>query len=189
LPIARILVWNFEFGILDAADRPRHNLWGEFFTRAPMITLVQVETPRQVEDVRQLLREYEASLNVSLCFQGFEKELAELPGDYAPPRGRLLLAYDGGQPAGCIALRALDDETSEMKRLYLRPGFRGQGAGRQMATAIIEEARKLGYKRMRLDTLAAMQEARALYESLGFKRIEPYYRNPHPGAEFMELEL
>jgi len=154
-----------------------------------MIALVQIETPQQVEDARQLLREYEASLNVSLCFQGFEQELAELPGDYAPPRGRLLVGYDGGRPAGCIALRALDDETCEMKRLYLRPGFRGKGAGRQMAAAVIEQARQLGYKRMRLDTLAAMQEARALYESLGFKPIEPYYHNPHPGTEFMELEL
>jgi len=154
-----------------------------------MITLVQVETPQQVEDVRQLLREYEASLNVSLCFQGFEKELAELPGDYAPPRGRLLLAYDDGRPAGCIALRALNDETCEMKRLYLRPGFRGKGAGRRLAMAIVEQARNLGYERMRLDTLAAMREARALYQSLGFKPIEPYYHNPHPGAEFMELEL
>jgi len=154
-----------------------------------MITLVQVETPQQVEDVRQLLREYEASLNVSLCFQGFETELAELPGDYAPPRGRLLLGYDGGRPAGCIALRALDDETCEMKRLYLRPGFRGRGAGRRLAAAVISEARTLGYKRMRLDTLAAMREARTLYESLGFKRIVPYYDNPHAGTEFMELEL
>ena len=154
-----------------------------------MIITVQVETPRQVEDARQLLREYEASLEVSLGFQGFERELAELPGDYAPPRGRLLVGYEGGQPAGCIALRELDDETCEMKRLYLRPGFRGQGAGRRMAKGIIEEARKLGYRRMRLDTLAAMQQARALYESLGFKRIEPYYHNPHPGTEFMELEL
>jgi len=159
------------------------------FCQAPMITLLQVETPQQIDDVRRLLREYEASLNVSLCFQGFEKELAELPGDYAPPRGRLLLGYEGSQPAGCIALRALDDETCEMKRLYLRPGFRGQGAGRQIATAIIEEARNLGYKRMRLDTLATMREARALYASLGFGRVEPYYHNPHPGTEFMELNL
>jgi GNAT superfamily N-acetyltransferase len=154
-----------------------------------MMTLVQVETPQQIEEVRRLLREYEASLNVSLCFQGFEKELAELPGDYAPPGGRLLLACDGNQPAGCVALRGLDAETCEMKRLYLRPEFRGQGAGRRLARALIQEARTLGYKRMRLDTLAAMQEARALYESLGFKRIEPYYHNPHPGTEFMELEL
>jgi len=159
------------------------------FCQLPMITLLQVETPQQVDEVRRLLREYEASLNVSLCFQGFEKELAELPGDYAPPRGRLLLGYDGGQPAGCVALRALDDETCEMKRLYLRPGFRGKGAGRQIATGIIEEARNLGYKRMRLDTLATMREARALYASLGFGRVEPYYHNPHPGTEFMELNL
>jgi len=155
----------------------------------PMMTLVQVETPQQIEEVRRLLREYEASLNVSLCFQGFEKELAELPGDYAPLRGRLLLECDGDQLAGCVALRELDEETCEMKRLYLRPEFRGQGAGRRLARAVIQEARTLGYKRMRLDTLAAMQEAKALYESLGFKRIEPYYRNPYPGTEFMELEL
>jgi carbonic anhydrase len=154
-----------------------------------MMTLVQVETPQQIEEVRRLLREYEASLNVSLCFQGFEKELAELPGEYAPPRGRLLLACDGAQPAGCVALRELDEETCEMKRLYLRTEFRGQGAGRRLARAVIQEARTLGYKRMRLDTLAAMQEAKALYESLGFKRIEPYYHNPHPGTEFMELEF
>jgi len=153
------------------------------------MTLVQVETPRQIEEVRRLLREYEASLNVSLCFQGFEKELAELPGDYAPPRGRLLLGCDGDQPAGCVALRGLGEDTCEMKRLYLRPEFRGQGAGRWLARAVIREARTLGYKRMRLDTLAVMREAKALYESLGFKRIEPYYHNPHPGTEFMELEL
>jgi ribosomal protein S18 acetylase RimI-like enzyme len=154
-----------------------------------MMTLVQVETPQQIEEVRSLLREYEASLNVSLCFQGFEKELAELPGDYAPPRGRLLLECDGDQLAGCVALRELDEETCEMKRLYLRPEFRGQGAGRRLARSVIQEARTLGYKRMRLDTLAAMREAKALYESLGFKRIEPYYQNPLPGTEFMELEL
>lgn len=153
------------------------------------MTLVQVETPQQIEEVRSLLREYEASLNVSLCFQGFEKELAELPGDYAPPRGRLLLECDGDQLAGCVALRELDEETCEMKRLYLRPEFRGQGAGRRLARSVIQEARTLGYKRMRLDTLAAMREAKALYESLGFKRIEPYYQNPLPGTEFMELEL
>ena len=154
-----------------------------------MITLVQVETPQQIEEIRRLLREYEASLNVSLCFQGFEKELAELPGAYAPPGGRLLLGCDDGQPAGCVALRGLDREACEMKRLYVRPAFRGKGAGRLLATAIIDEARRLGYKRMRLDTLATMLEAKALYALLGFKRMEPYYHNPHPGSEFMELEL
>jgi ribosomal protein S18 acetylase RimI-like enzyme len=154
-----------------------------------MMKLAQAETPEQVEEVRRLLREYEASLGVSLCFQGFERELAELPGEYAPPGGRLLLALDTGQAVGCVALRGLDDETCEMKRLYLRPGFRGRGAGRWLALAIVDEARKIGYKKMRLDTLPSMREATALYESLGFKPIEPYCHNPIPGAIFMELKL
>jgi ribosomal protein S18 acetylase RimI-like enzyme len=154
-----------------------------------MMKLAQAETPEEIEEVRQLLREYEASLEVSLCFQGFERELAALPGDYAPPGGRLLLASDTGQAVGCVALRRLDEESCEMKRLYLRPGFRGRGAGRLLAVAIIGEARKIGYEKMRLDTLAAMREARALYESLGFKRIEPYCHNPTQGAVFMELRL
>ena len=151
--------------------------------------LAQAETPEQIEEVRKLLREYEASLGVSLCFQGFERELAALPGEYAPPAGRLLLALEAGQALGCVALRKLDDETCEMKRLYLRPEFRGKGAGRSLALAIIDEARKIGCNKMRLDTLPSMREAIALYESLGFKRIEPYYRNPVPGAVFMELKL
>jgi ribosomal protein S18 acetylase RimI-like enzyme len=154
-----------------------------------MMELVQAETPEQIEEVRRLLREYEASLGVSLCFQGFERELAKLPGEYAPPGGRLLLALEAGQAVGCVALRRLDDETCEMKRLYLRPGSRGRGAGRLLALAIIDEARKLGCNKMRLDTLPSMREAIALYESLGFKRIEPYYCNPVPGAVFMELKL
>jgi len=151
--------------------------------------LAQAETPEQIEEVRRLLREYEASLGVSLCFQGFERELAALPGEYAPPAGRLLLALEAGHALGCVALRKLDDETCEMKRLYLRPEFRGKGAGRSLALAIIDEARKIGCNKMRLDTLPSMREAIALYESLGFKRIEPYYRNPVPGAVFMELKL
>jgi len=151
--------------------------------------LTQAETPEQIEEVRRLLREYEASLGVSLCFQGFERELATLPGEYAPPAGRLLLAFETGQAVGCVALRKLDDETCEMKRLYLRPEFRGKGAGRLLALAIIDEARKIGCNKMRLDTLPSMREAIALYESLGFKRIEPYYPNPVPGAVFMELKL
>jgi ribosomal protein S18 acetylase RimI-like enzyme len=154
-----------------------------------MMKLPQAETPEHIEEVRRLLREYEASLGVSLCFQGFEKELAELPGEYAPPGGRLLLALEAGQAIGCVGLRRLDDETCEMKRLYLRPEFRGRGAGRWLALAIIDEARKIGYKKMRLDTLPSMREAIALYESLGFKRIEPYCHNPVPGAVFMELRL
>jgi ribosomal protein S18 acetylase RimI-like enzyme len=154
-----------------------------------MMKLAQAETPEQIQEVRRLLREYEASLDVSLCFQGFEKELAELPGEYTPPGGRLLLALEAGQAVGCVGLRRLDDEACEMKRLYLRPGFRGGGTGRWLALAIIDEARKIGYKKMRLDTLPSMREAIALYESLGFKRIEPYCHNPVPGAVFMELRL
>jgi ribosomal protein S18 acetylase RimI-like enzyme len=151
--------------------------------------LAQVETREQIEDVKRLLREYEASLGIDLCFQGFERELAELPGEYAPPGGRLLLALDADQAVGCVALRRIDDGTCEMKRLYLRPGFRGRGAGRLLAVAIIAEARKIGYKKMRLDTLASMREAMALYETLGFKRIEPYRHNPTEGAVFLELKL
>jgi ribosomal protein S18 acetylase RimI-like enzyme len=151
--------------------------------------LAQAETFEQIEEARRLLREYEGSLGVSLCFQGFERELAALPGEYAPPAGRLLLALDTGQVVGCVALRRLDERTCEMKRLYLRPEFRGRGAGRGLAFAIIDEARKIGYNKMRLDTLPSMREAIELYESLGFKRIEPYYPNPVPGAVFMELEL
>ena len=154
-----------------------------------MMKLDQAETPEQVEEVRRLLREYEASLGVSLCFQGFERELAELPGEYAPPGGRLWMALRADQAVGCVALRRIDDETCEMKRLYLRAGFRGRGAGRLLAVAIIGEARKIGYQKMRLDTLAEMREARTLYESLGFKRIEPYYHNPMQGVIFMELKL
>jgi ribosomal protein S18 acetylase RimI-like enzyme len=154
-----------------------------------MMKLAQAETPEQIEEARQLLREYEASLGVSLCFQGFEKELAALPGEYAPPGGRLLLALDTGQAVGCVGLRGLDDETCEMKRLYLRPPFRGRGIGRLLALSIIDEARKIGYEKMQLDTLPSMREAIALYESLGFKRIEPYYDNPVPGAIFMQLKL
>ncbi|MGA2476415.1 MAG: GNAT family N-acetyltransferase [Terriglobia bacterium] len=154
-----------------------------------MMKLDQAETPEEIEEVRRLLREYEASLGVSLCFQGFERELAELPGEYAPPGGRLWMALRADQAVGCVALRRIDDETCEMKRLYLRAGFRGRGAGRLLAVAIIGEARKIGYQKMRLDTLAEMREARTLYESLGFKRIEPYYHNPMQGVIFMELKL
>ena len=151
--------------------------------------LAQAETPEQIEEARRLLREYEGSLGVSLCFQGFERELAALPGEYAPPAGRLLLARETGQAVGCVALRRLDEGTCEMKRLYLRPGFRGRGGGRRLALAIIDEARKIGYHKMRLDTLPSMREAIKLYESLGFKPIEPYYPNPVPGAVYMEMKL
>jgi len=138
-----------------------------------------------LDEIRTMLREYEAWLEVDLCFQGFEKELAALPGDYAPPRGRLLIA----RGAGCVALRPLEEATCEMKRLYVRDAYRGSGLGRSLVRTLIGEARAIGYKRMRLDTLPKMEGAQKLYASLGFKDIEPYRNNPVPGARFLELEL
>jgi putative acetyltransferase len=155
-----------------------------------MVTIVPVATSGDVDRVRALFREYEQSLGVDLCFQGFAEELAALPGAYAPPRGRLLMALDDrGQAAGCIALRPLANDVCEMKRLYLRPSLRGKGAGRALARRIMDEARAAGYRAMRLDTLPTMTEAIAMYESLGFRRIEPYYPSPVPGTIYMERTL
>jgi GNAT superfamily N-acetyltransferase len=142
-----------------------------------------------VEAVRRLFVEYQESLGVDLCFQGFDRELAELPGDYAPPEGSLLVARAEDGIVACVALRRLDPQTCEMKRLYVRPRQRGLGLGRALAEAVIAEARRIGYVRMRLDTLPSMNEAAALYEHLGFRDIEPYTANPVPGVRFLQLEL
>ena len=152
--------------------------------------LIQAQSSEEIEQARQLFKEYAAWLEINLCFQNFEKELADLPGDYATPNGRLLLAYDDNESAGCVALRKIDDGICEMKRLFVRDKFRGQGLGRSLIDAIISEAKDIGYKRMRLDTLPPkMNDAIALYRSFGFKEIKPYYKNPVPGAIFMELNL
>jgi putative acetyltransferase len=142
-----------------------------------------------LREVRALLEEYAAQLGIDLEFQGFAAELIELPGAYAPPAGGLLLGRVGGRPAGCIGVRPLEGDVCEMKRLYVRPGFRGAGLGRRLASAAVDEARAAGYSAMRLDTLSGMAEARGLYQRLGFRPIAAYRHNPIPGAEFLELTL
>jgi putative acetyltransferase len=154
-----------------------------------MPVICEVRTGGDVEQVRRLFVEYQAALGVDLCFQGFAEELATLPGNYSRPGGRLLLAVDGATILGGIALRALQGADCEMKRLYVRPEGRGQGVGRMLAAAVIGEARQAGYHRILLDTLPAMKEAQALYRSLGFKEIAPYYPNPIEGTSYMALSL
>lgn len=154
------------------------------------LALVQVEMPAQIAHARELFLEYARSLGFSLCFQNFDAELAGLPGDYAPPDGRLLLAQYENQLAGCVALHKLDSKICEMKRLYLRPQFRGKGLGRALADRIIAEARQIGYQGIRLDTVEpVMKDAVAMYRRLGFREIDSYRANPIAGALYMELEL
>ena len=138
---------------------------------------------------RELFVEYQQGLGVSLCFQGFDRELATLPADYARPRGRLILARIAGEPAGCVALRALGEGEAEMKRLFVRPAYRGMGIGRTLVECVIDEARGLGYRILRLDTLPSMDTAQALYAELGFSETPPYNDHPIEGTRFMALEL
>jgi GNAT superfamily N-acetyltransferase len=155
------------------------------------VRIVPAQGPAEIDAARILFREYAAGLGFDLAFQGFEAELAALPGDYAPPRGALLLARgdDAETWAGCVALRSLDREVCEMKRLFVRPAWRGTGLGRRLAEAILDAGRRLGYVRMRLDTVPAMQNAIGLYESLGFRDIAPYRHNPVPGTRWLEAPL
>jgi len=152
--------------------------------------IFQATTDEHIEHARTLFKEYETGVGISLCFQNFEHELKTLPGDYAPPDGRLLLAEDDDdQIAGCIAMRKLDPGICEMKRLFVRPAYRSTGLGRVLVNTLIDEARNLGYTHIRLDTLPGrMDKAIALYQSIGFVEIEPYYASVE-GAKFMELDL
>jgi putative acetyltransferase len=165
-------------------------LMSERFRSVPQLQFAQAELPTQIAQARELFLEYAQSLGFSLCFQNFDQELAGLPGDYAPPEGRLLLAKYEGQVAGCVALHRLEDGICEMKRLYLRPQFRGKGIGRALTDRIISEARQIGYQRMRLDTVEpVMKDAVEMYRKLGFKEIPPYRPNPIAGALYMESQL
>jgi len=154
------------------------------------LCFAQAESATQIALARDLFLEYAQSLGFSLCFQNFDQELASLPGHYAPPEGRLLLAEYETHLAGCVALHKLEDGICEMKRLYLRPQFRGKGLGRAFAERIIADAHSIGYLRMRLDTVEpVMKDAVAMYRKLGFKEIDPYCTNPIAGALYMELML
>lgn len=154
-----------------------------------MIRIVPAIAPGEIETVQALFREYAASIGGEICFQGFEKELAGLPGEYAPPNGRLYLAYVNDAVAGCVGLRKIGEGICEMKRLYVRPLHRGKGVGRQLVLELFKDAREIGYSKMRLDTLPSMKRAQELYQALGFKPTEPYRPNPVPGALFFELDL
>lgn len=159
----------------------------------PAVLLHLAVTPKDWNEARTLFLEYSNGLKVDLCFQGFESELANLPGEYAAPRGALLLATVDGMIAGCCALRPLDSSdysnAAEMKRLFVRPAFRGLGLGRLLTEAILESAQKAGYSCVLLDTLDDMESARALYEDLGFEEIPPYYHNPIAGAHYLKVDI
>jgi len=164
----------------------------------PTLSIRAAATPDDLAQARALFEEYAAWLAVDLCFQGFAEELATLPGAYAPPRGMLLLAGPADSPVGCIALRPLDvgdggaageAGIAEVKRLYVRPAARGTGLGRRLVQAVLDGARAIGYRELKLDTLDRMAEARALYGSLGFRECAPYYHNPIPGAVYMARSL
>lgn len=154
-----------------------------------MIDIRSAEFPPDLPVVRHLFIEYAEGLGIDLCFQDFEEELAALPGKYAPPRGRLMLAWSGAEAVGCVALRPLPGDACEMKRLYVRPAARGEHLGRRLAERICHEAREAGYRRICLDTLPTMTAAIRVYVALGFRRVEPYVFNPIEGAMFLGREL
>lgn len=154
-----------------------------------MFRIIRAETGEHLDEVRRLFREYVEWLGEDLAFQGLDGELAELPGKYAPPDGRLMLGLLDGGAVGCVAVRKLGEGVCEMKRLWVRPAWRGRGFGRRLADAIVAEARAFGYKKMRLDTLERLAPAARLYEAMGFRRIDAYYANPLDGVVYLELDL
>jgi putative acetyltransferase len=156
---------------------------------AATVEIIDAVTPGLIDLARRLIREYARSLEIDLSFQDFDREMATLPGEYVQPTGCLLLAVSGGTAAGCIALRRLENSICEMKRMWVKPKFRGSGIGLTLATEVVGRARKMGYQTMRLDTLASMRSAIAIYQSLGFREISAYRYNPEADAVYMELEL
>lgn len=172
---------------------PRTRSASDVWSDSTGVSVFTVHGHERLPEVRALFREYAQTLGVDLCFQNFEQELAQLPGEYAPPRGTLLMATVSGIEAGCCALRALDASdyanACEMKRLFVRPQFRGLGLGRKLVETILDQARQTGYSCVLLDTLDDMEAARALYDELGFEEIPPYYFNPIPGAHYLKADL
>jgi putative acetyltransferase len=154
-----------------------------------MIEIIRATTPSHIQSIRDLFREYETFLQVDLCFQRFEEELAGLPGRYAPPRGTLLLATGSAHATGCVAMRPIDEDVCEMKRLYVRPTYLGRGLGKKLVLNVIERARIAGYATMRLDTLEKLRPALCLYKGLGFQKRGPYYENPLQGVVYMQRAL
>jgi putative acetyltransferase len=154
-----------------------------------MAEISRAVIPCEITVIKDLFQEYAESLNFDLDFQDFREELETLPGKYGAPEGSILVAKENGETVGCVAVRPLGSEICEMKRLYVKPAHRGKKVGQELAVAIIEEAKRLGYKAMRLDTVEAMKEASALYRALGFQPIDAYYYNPLPGAMYFELKL
>jgi putative acetyltransferase len=159
----------------------------------PTIEFITPQSPQELQETREIFQQYADQLSVDLCFQNFAQELQTLPGDYAPPQGALLLVRVDGRVAGCCALRALPQSdyvgAAEMKRLYVKPEFRGLGLGRQLAIAILDAARVAGHNCVLLDTLDDMEAARTLYEDLGFEEVPPYYHNPIAGAHYLKVDL
>ena len=154
-----------------------------------MCQLIEVTSTEDIQIIRELFDEYAVSIGVDLTFQNFEQELIHIADIYMPPEGALLLAKKDGMPAGCVGLRKMEGRCCEMKRLYVRPKFRGKGLGRALCSRIIIKGRQLGYREMFLDTLSSMIGAQALYRSHGFRETEPYYHNPLPEAQYMQLTL